>query len=333
MEGLDRLFNKLYGVKLCLSEPLPGELWHKDVYKLSVREIDSDDELGIIYCDFFTRTGKPHQDCHFTIRGGRLRDHDNSYQNPVVVLMLNLPPPGWSRPTLLSGSMMDNLFHEMGHAMHSMLARTKYQHVTGTRCSTDFAEVPSTLMEYFAADSRVLHDISHHYQTGEKLPMETLEKYIASRKVFMGPDIQSQLCYSMLDQKLHGHHPLDCTTTEVMQMIHSEHHNLPFPEGTAWQHRFSHLVKIFSYFFSHKQKSWPLISRWGMELDITAIYWPDPWHRTSGRSFSKKILSTPKKVHFSGKNVFLMEEANLVQTLFLTFWVTPLNLVSLWTHF
>ena len=132
MEGLDRLFNRLYGVKLQLSEPLPGELWHQDVYKLSVREVSNDEELGVIYCDFFTRSGKPHQDCHFTIRGGRLRDQHGAYQNPVVVLMLNLPPPGWSRPTLLSGSMIDNLFHEMGHAMHSMLARTKYQHVTGT---------------------------------------------------------------------------------------------------------------------------------------------------------------------------------------------------------
>ena len=129
--GLDRLYNRLFGVRLRLSEPLNGELWHKEVYKLSVRESSSDEELGVIYCDFFTRTGKPHQDCHFTIRGGRLRDHDQSYQNPVVVLMLNLPPSGWQRPTLLTGTMLDNLFHEMGHAMHSMLARTKYQHVTG----------------------------------------------------------------------------------------------------------------------------------------------------------------------------------------------------------
>lgn len=124
MEGLNSIYKSLFNVEFQHEVPDEGEIWHTDVYKLKVVDCDSQETLGVIYCDFFVRKGKPYQDCHFTIQGGRQLS-DGTYQNPVVVLMLNLPAPSWTCPTLLSSSAMDNLFHEMGHAMHSMLGRTK----------------------------------------------------------------------------------------------------------------------------------------------------------------------------------------------------------------
>ena len=94
MEGLNTLYQNIFNVYLELETPARGEIWHGDVYKLAVKDCDSQEVLGHIYCDFFMRSGKPYQDCHFTIQGGR-RLRDDSYQNPVVGLMLYLPTPGW----------------------------------------------------------------------------------------------------------------------------------------------------------------------------------------------------------------------------------------------
>ncbi|XP_063570790.1 mitochondrial intermediate peptidase-like isoform X2 [Pongo abelii] len=192
---------------------------------------ESEGLLGYIYCDFFQRADKPHQDCHFTIRGGRLKE-DGDYQLPVVVLMLNLPRSSRSSPTLLTPGMMENLFHEMGHAMHSMLGRTRYQHVTGTRCPTDFAEVPSILMEYFANDYRVVNQFARHYQTGQPLPKNMVSRLCESKKVCAAADMQLQVFYATLDQIYHGKHPLRSSTTDILKETQEKFYGLPYGPDT-----------------------------------------------------------------------------------------------------
>uniref|UniRef100_A0A8C9Q6C7 Mitochondrial intermediate peptidase n=1 Tax=Spermophilus dauricus TaxID=99837 RepID=A0A8C9Q6C7_SPEDA len=252
MEGLNILFNKLLGISLYAEQPAKGEVWCEDVRKLAVVH-ESEGLLGYIYCDFFQRADKPYQDCHFTIRGGRLKE-DGDYQLPVVVLMLNLPHSSRNSPTLLTPGMMENLFHEMGHAMHSMLGRTRYQHVTGTRCPTDFAEVPSILMEYFSNDYRVVNQFARHYQTGQPLPKNMVSRLCDSKKVCAAADMQLQVFYATLDQIYHGKHPLRKPTTDILKETQEKFYGLPYVPNTAWQLRFSHLVgygaKYYSYLMS-----------------------------------------------------------------------------------
>ncbi|XP_030370553.1 mitochondrial intermediate peptidase [Scaptodrosophila lebanonensis] len=285
MEGLDNLLHALYGVRLENTEMEPGESWHSDIYKLAVvHEVEG--LLGYIYCDFFERNGKPNQDCHFTIQGGK-RMADGSYQVPIVVVMLGLAQPRWTGPTLLSPARVDNLFHEMGHAMHSMLARTEYQHVTGTRCATDFAEVPSVLMEYFASDPRVLRTFARHFQTHKPISDDMLQRLCASKHLFAASETQLQVFYSALDQVYHGGDVAQqgANTTETLRSVQNRYYGLPYVDNTAWQLRFSHLVgygaKYYSYLISKTIASW-----------IWQTYFEaNPFNRESGEKYRSEILA------------------------------------------
>ncbi|XP_053996198.1 mitochondrial intermediate peptidase isoform X1 [Hylaeus anthracinus] len=302
MDGINILTRALYGIRLESMPVLLGEIWANNVHKIAVID-ENETILGHIYCDFFEREGKPNQDCHFTIRGGRQLS-DGSYQNPIAVLMLSLPSPKWSNPCLLSPASVENLFHEMGHALHSMLGRTKYQHVTGTRCSTDFAEVPSVLMEYFASDPRVVSTFAKHFQTLEPIPTVLLEKLHASKNIFCASELQNQVCYSMLDQVYHSG-KLEKSSTDVLKEIQGKYYGLPYVENTAWHLRFSHLVgygaKYYSYLISRAIASW-----------IWQTYFQaDPFNRTAGDRYRKECLA-----HGGGKpssklvSDFLDKEAN-----------------------
>ncbi|XP_030632958.1 mitochondrial intermediate peptidase [Chanos chanos] len=297
MEGLNSLFSQLFGVSLLAEHPSAGELWSDDVRKLAVVH-ESEGLLGYIYCDFFQRPDKPHQDCHFTIRGGRLAE-DGQYQLPVVVLMLSLPHPTPSAPTLLTPGMMENLFHEMGHAMHSMLGRTRYQHVTGTRCATDFAEVPSILMEYFAMDYRVVNQFARHYQTGQPLPQSMVARLCESKKVCGAADTQLQVFYAALDQMYHGR-PQNRSTSDVLKEAQQTFYGLPYIPNTAWQLRFSHLIGYGAKYYSY------LLSRAVASMVWKQCFHKDPLNRETGERYRREMLA-----HGGGKEPLLMVEGML----------------------
>uniref|UniRef100_A0A665U2T8 Mitochondrial intermediate peptidase n=1 Tax=Echeneis naucrates TaxID=173247 RepID=A0A665U2T8_ECHNA len=298
MEGLNNLFSQLYGVSLMSEHPSAGEVWSEDVRKLAVVH-EKEGLLGYIYCDFFHRSNKPHQDCHFTIRGGRWCRETDQYQLPVVVLMLSLPHPTKSTPTLLTPGMMENLFHEMGHAMHSMLGRTRYQHVTGTRCATDFAEVPSILMEYFATDYRVISQFARHYETGKPLPESMVARLCESKKVCGAADTQLQIFYAALDQIYHSK-PQNRSTTEILKEMQQKFYGLPHIPNTAWQLRFSHLIGYGAKYYSY------LMSRAVASMVWRQCFVQDPLNRDMGERYRREMLA-----HGGAKEPMLMVEGML----------------------
>nr|XP_057935272.1 mitochondrial intermediate peptidase-like [Doryrhamphus excisus] len=298
MEGLNILFSRLYGLSLMSEHPSAGEVWSDDVRKLAVVH-ETEGLLGYIYCDFFHRQNKPNQDCHFTIRGGRRCQETGQYQLPIVVLMLSLPHPTRNAPTLLSPGMMENLFHEMGHAMHSMLGRTRYQHVTGTRCATDFAEVPSILMEYFATDYRVVNQFARHYETGQPLPESMVARLCESKKMCGAADTQLQIFYAALDQIYHGK-PQHRSTTEILQEMQQKFYGLPYTPNTAWQLRFSHLIGYGAKYYSY------LMSRAVASMVWKQCFLQDPLNRDMGERYRREMLA-----HGGAKEPMLMVEGML----------------------
>jgi len=293
MEGLNIIFSSLYGVSLKVVSSAPGEVWATDVQKVEVRHED-EGVLGIIYCDLYQRRGKLPQDCHFTIRGGKLLESGN-YQSPIVCLMCNFPAPQHDKPSLLTQSMVENLFHEMGHAMHSMLGRARYQHVTGTRCTTDFAEVPSILMEYFCRDPRIMKLYAKHYETGEPLSEDVIRTISSSSNLFSAVDLQVQAFRSIVDQKFHGRHQLGKSITDTLNDLHKVYKPLTLAAGTSWHLRFSHLhsygAKYYAYVWSKAVAS-------GIWHNCFA---KDPLSRVAGERYRDKMLK-----HGGGKHPQVM---------------------------
>ena len=249
IEGMKVLCKKLFGIDMVEVEMDPGENWcnkNEEIHKLSLVH-EREGPMGTIYLDLHPRDGKYAHAAHFAVRCGCAvngADHSEKgneleYQLPIVALVCNISS-SINESKCLSHSEMETLFHEFGHAIHSLLSRTTFQHLSGTRAPVDFVETPSQLMELFVRDKRVLDTFAKHYVTGEPIPIETHAKLEASRKSFQSLDLQNQILYARFDQQLFGT-PKNMTSTELFSLLHKQM-NIPYADGTFWHAKFGHIV-------------------------------------------------------------------------------------------
>ncbi|KAJ5495699.1 Mitochondrial intermediate peptidase [Penicillium diatomitis] len=292
MQGLSRLFDRLYGVRLVPQETAAGETWHSDVRRLDVVN-EAEQHIAVVYCDLFSRPGKHPNPAHFTLRCSReiLADevaecasmdesvHPNDgmataidpqtntlRQLPTIALVCDFQEPattGSGRPTLLSEQSVRTLFHEMGHAVHSILGQTPLQSISGTRCSTDFAELPSVLMESFATAPEVLALYARHWKTDEPLSDSMIRSMDQDRQahgsIFGAVENEAQILMALVDQ---AYHSIPCDqavrgidTTDIYHHVFNQYSSLQEPDDvrprTSWQGFFGHLYGYGATYYSY----------------------------------------------------------------------------------
>lgn len=195
-DGVFYTMNRLYGITFERREDLPA--YHEDVEVYEVFDHDGT-SLAIFYADYFARDGK---------RGGAWMSSfvGQSHlleQKPVVVNVMNIPKGPDGEPTLISYDHVTTMFHELGHGIHGMFSNVNYPTLAGTSVSRDFVEFPSTFEEDWAAYPDVLANYAKHYETGEPIPQELLDKVLESRSFNQGFDTLEYIAASFLDMEWH----------------------------------------------------------------------------------------------------------------------------------
>ena len=204
LNGAFTIAEKLFGITF--KEVFDIDKYHKDVQTfevLSPSSRGSEGELvAIFYADFFPRKGKRNGAWMTSFKPQYIKNGVN--ERPHVSIVCNFTPPTESKPSLLTFNEVTTLFHEFGHALHGMLANTTYPSLSGTSVYWDFVELPSQIMENWCYEPEALALFAKHYQTGEIIPQQYVDKIKESASFLEGMATLRQLSFGILDMAYHA---------------------------------------------------------------------------------------------------------------------------------
>ena len=205
VEGMFAVAYKLYGLQFTPTDEV--EKYHPEVQTYKVTD-ENGNYLALFYTDFFPRAGK-RNGAWMTSYKEQYRDEQGNDSRPHISIVCNFTRPTDTAPSLLTFNELTTLFHEFGHALHGMLSKVTYPSLSGTNVARDFVELPSQLMENWCYEEETLRLFATHYQTGEPLPIEWVNKVKAVEDFMKGILNVRQLNFGFLDMEWHTYPHLE----------------------------------------------------------------------------------------------------------------------------
>ena len=231
------LATRLYGITFHELKDMP--VYHEEVKVYEVKDADGS-HLALLYADFFPRASKRGGAWMTEFRGQSIKN-DVEYR-PFVNIVMNFTKPTADTPSLITHSELVTFLHEFGHALHGILAQGRYPSMTGTGVSRDFVELPSQIMENWAYEPEYLNTFAKHFQTGDPIPMELIEKIVAAKNFQAGYAQVRQLHFGYLDMAWHTLKEVPAMETIVFeQNTLAPYLVMPSVEGTGFTNSFSHI--------------------------------------------------------------------------------------------
>lgn len=195
IKGVFGLATRLYGITFKENKDIP--VYHPDVKAYEVFDEDGS-YLAVLYADFFPRKGKQ-GGAWMTQYQGQWIDRKGVNVRPHVSIVMNLTKPTPEKPALLTLGEVETFLHEFGHSLHGMFANTRFESLSGTNVWWDFVELPSQFMENYAVEKEFLNTFAFHYQTGEPMPDELIDRIVKSRNFMAAYACLRQVSFGLLD--------------------------------------------------------------------------------------------------------------------------------------
>ncbi len=236
--GVFGLATRLYGISFQENKEIP--VYHPDVTAYEVFDQDGS-FLAVVYADFHPRAGK-RSGAWMTSYKEQWKD-ENGNSRPHISVVMNFTKPSGDKPALLSFSEVNTFLHEFGHALHGMFANTTYQSLSGTNVYWDFVELPSQIMENFAIEKDFLNTFAKHYETGENIPEEMIQRLVDASNFNVAYACLRQLSFGLLDMAWYTRtEPFNGDVKTYEKEAWKKTQILPNIEETCMTVQFSHIM-------------------------------------------------------------------------------------------